>query len=99
MLLASFFLSSKFPVERLLPSMGKGDLSNMRTRSATDPPDRKRRFGALTEFIFKVVTPPPGNNEPVDDVLSKICCRCCGVSSGCGAEGVSLLLRATLLRN
>lgn len=67
-------------MERLRPSIGKGDLSNIRTLSATEPPERNRRFGALAEF--DVVEVPPGNNELVDDVLSKMCCRCWGVSSG-----------------
>ena len=70
----SFFFSAKFPVERLRPSTAKGDLSNIKTLSATEPPEGNRRFGALAAF--------KGNKEPVDEVLSIICCRCCGVSSG-----------------
>lgn len=52
----------------------------MSTRSATEPPEWNLRFGALTEFIIDVPATP--GNDPVDEVLSKICWRCCGVSSG-----------------
>ena len=57
----------------------EGDFSNMRTRSATEPPG-----------LEPSMRRSPG---PMGTLRSLMCCFCSGVSSGCGALGIMRLLR------